>query len=158
MKSFVSLIVLSLSFSVMADGILCSKDHRPVDGPYTEVKLQGVKLFGDEIRYNLTRTVISSGFGGPVETSKSTLGNDLNCNIKGLVAFCSSTFSFSSSTFVTFRLRQETVINSLTQTAPSKIPEKIIINVDSPLVANHNQTFEFSHFSLNNMHGHCQEI
>jgi len=152
-RVFLSLAILSLSLPAFADGILCFRDARPVDGNYLEVKLAAT---GNG--YDLTSKVISSGFGGRVQGKETTLATDLRCNIDGLIAYCfksSVESGDSSNSSVKFQLVEKTQLNSLSQQEAVMAPAQIDIEVGSPLVSELRKRYSFR---VSQIFGGCREL
>lgn len=154
MKTIILSITMALTVSTqaLAAGVLCSQDSRPVDGVYEDVRLQQK----DDGTYDLTTTVIHSGFGATEAPKPETtlLAEGMECNIQEIVAYCFKRGSNSNSR-TKISLVGSLEINSLQQRQIERAPEKIKIEVSSPLVKE--LVKEFS-FQLNARFGGCQAI
>ena len=142
MKRFIALITFLSSTSILANGILCYKDARPVDGVYKEVKLEQ----SQDLTYDLTTKVITPGFGFPVETTETTLATGLSCNLDGLMAYCfksSATSGDPSNSIVKFEQLMTKGLYSLEQSAAETYPVQIKIEVSSPLISELRRYFSF---------------
>lgn len=74
MKKILFVLTALSSVGAMAN-ITCEKDLRPVDGNYHSVRLVDNEKGLTDVYY----TVVSSGFGGPEETTKVLIAKDLRC-------------------------------------------------------------------------------
>ena len=122
MKFVLFLSCLFFSLNSFAGGILCSRDDRPVDGDYSEVRL--IEVNGS---YQLSEKTMTAGFGAPVETRENILATNLECRIQELLAYCVSK-SRTPYSRVTFSRISETSLPGLSD-AMAKVTNKIHISV-----------------------------
>jgi hypothetical protein len=151
-KVFLEMLILAVSTPAFADGILCSRDGRVVDGIYEEVKLEAKQ--GQKI-YDLTRTVDSPGPKSQPEVS--TLATDLKCKIDELVAYCFKSASDSGdkvNSVVTFQSIERTLLSSLEQKKAEKAGVEIEIVVGSPLTDGRKEYV----FNVAQKFGGCKKI
>lgn len=152
-RILLSLVALSISVPAFADGIMCFRDNRPVDGVYKEVKLAATAE-----GYDLTTKIITPGFASPVETKKITLATGLKCSLDGLVAYCFKSGAESgdpSNSIVKFQLVEKTQLNSLSQQKAEKAPAQVEIEVGSPLVSELRKRYSFR---VSQNTGGCKEL
>jgi len=136
-------LILLISISGFAKEIKCYEDARPVDGIYEEIYL----LKNEKQKYDLTKTIITPGFGSPVTKTVELLAKDMNCNIIDFSAYCFAERKTSAkkdrNTRVKFSVVKREGISSLTDLTTTNYPEYIEVSITSPLMEDYSNTFKF---------------
>lgn len=147
MKHLMLFTLLIGSLSVSASGIVCSEDGRPRDASYSEIKLEKVGS-----TYQMSSTIITAGFGAPVQTTTNVIAKDLKCQVKGLLAYCAR-WSNGTSDEVSIQQVKRTALDTLTNPIPREqdLIEIKISSSEKPAA----ETFEFD---LNDRFTSCLEI